>query len=108
MTLAMKADASAVSFVVPWCLREAGDGALWDALADWPSRSDIAAAFAGEMMRGAGVEAAKARAFAQWYASDWRREISYIAACSDYLDRQDRSHALQRYGAASAHFLNIP
>lgn len=105
VTLAMEADASAVSLAVAWRLREQGDGAVWEALAAWPSHADIAAAFAGEMARGTGVEAATARAFAQWYLSDWRRETYYIAACSAYLDRQDRAHALPRYGAAAADFL---
>ena len=43
-------------------------------------------------------------AFYQWYASPERRERYYRAACSDYLDRQDRSHLIPRYQAIGAEF----
>ncbi|MGB8624187.1 MAG: DUF6782 family putative metallopeptidase, partial [Paracoccaceae bacterium] len=72
----------------------------------WRTHSDIAAAFAAEMAATGDAPRATAAAFAQWYASDWRRENYYLAACSDYLDQQDRSKALPRYRLLSEDFLD--
>ena len=104
-TLALEADATAVTLHVAWALRAEGAPAVWDALAAWPGQQDIAAAFAGAMAETSDPVRAAARAFAQWYVSDWRRETYRIAACADYLDRQDRSHALPAYGALPEGFL---
>lgn len=94
---ALEADAMAVTSLIAWTLREAGDGAPWQALTDWGRYADIPAAFQQAIARGADQTGASAAAFYQWYGSDWRRESYYIAACSDYLDRQDQSHALPQY-----------
>lgn len=94
---ALEADAMAVTTLVAWTLREAGDTAPWQALSDWERYADIPAAFQEAIARGADDTGASAAAFYQWYDSDWRRESYYIAACSDYLDRQDASHTLQQY-----------
>ena len=106
VTLALEADASAVSLAVAWGLREDGDALAWQALASWPTHVDLAEAFEAEMRESGDVARATARAFAQWYVSDWRRETYRLAACSDYLDRQDRTHALPRYGAAAPDYLD--
>ncbi|WP_371059978.1 DUF6782 family putative metallopeptidase [Rhodosalinus sp. 5P4] len=105
-TLSLEADATAVTLHVAWALRAEGAPAVWDALAAWPGQQDIAAAFAGAMAETSDPVRAAARAFAQWYVSDWRRETYRIAACADYLDRQDRSHALPAYGALPQGFLS--
>ncbi|SNS60730.1 DUF6782 family putative metallopeptidase [Tropicimonas sediminicola] len=105
MTLALEADASAISLVVGWSLREAGAPGVWDALAAWPTHSDLAAAYERAMTETGDPMHAAAQAFAQWYVSDWRRQSYYLAACSDYLDRQDESHSLPRYGALASDFL---
>lgn len=99
VTLAMEADASAVSLAIAWQLREAGDPEVWTALAQWPSHRDLARAFEAEMTRSGDLALATASAFAAWYETDWLRESYYVAACGAYLDRQDRTHALPRYGA---------
>ncbi|SDJ58045.1 DUF6782 family putative metallopeptidase [Aliiruegeria lutimaris] len=101
VTLAMEADASAVSLQLAWDLKQSGNPDTWNALAAWPTHSDIADAFEKEMDASENVARATAQAFAQWYISDWRREEYYLAACSDYLDIQDATHALPKYGLAS-------
>lgn len=105
MTLALEADASAISLGVGWSLREAGDPEVWDALAAWPTHADLAGAYEREMMESGDPAQAAAKAFAQWYVSDWRRRSYYLAACSDYLDRQDDTHSLPQYGALASDYL---
>lgn len=99
VTLAMEADASAVTLAIAWQLRAEGQAEVWNALSDWPSQAPLARAFAAEMGGSGDLALATAAAFAAWYESEWLRESYYIAACSAYLDRQDRSHALPRYGS---------
>ncbi|HKL54532.1 MAG: DUF6782 family putative metallopeptidase [Roseovarius sp.] len=103
--MAMEADASAISLLAAWTLREWGDPSVWNAASDWPSQSDIADAFARNMEETRDPAAATAAAFARWFASDWRRESYYLAACDDYLTVQDRTKRLPRYRALSADFL---
>lgn len=88
-TFALEADASAVSLAMAWALRAAGDAEVREALAAWPQQGDIAAAFADAEQRSGDPAIATAAAFAEWYASSERRESYYLAACSDYLDRED-------------------
>jgi len=106
VTLAMEADASAVSLAIAWHLRAAGEPSVWTALETWPTHADLALAFEAEMRASGDVALATARAFGTWYESEWRRETYYIAACSDYLDRQDRTHALPRYGSLDQAYLS--
>jgi hypothetical protein len=94
---ALEADASAISIMIAWDLKEQGDPTLWDALASWETQSDIASRFAGEMNASGDPGAAVSAAFDQWYASDTRRSRYYLSTCSEYLDRQDRTHAIPRY-----------
>lgn len=103
---AMEADASAISLLVAWDMKENGNAAAWSALSSWPSQSDIAARFSDEMAASGDVALATEAAFAQWYASDDRRRRYYLATCSDYLDRQDAGHALPRYQLLDADFLD--
>jgi len=105
VTLAMEADASAVSLAVAWQLRAAGDPSVWTALETWPTHADLALAFEAEMRASGALALATARAFGTWYESEWRRQTYYVAACSDYLDRQERSHALPRYGSLDQAYL---
>jgi len=103
---AMEADANVVAVVLSWALREAGEPAAWQAVTGWPQYSDIADVFQSELERGASLAQASSAAFTQWYASDWRRESYYIASCSDYLDRLDRTHAQPRYEMLPREFLD--
>jgi hypothetical protein len=98
-TFALEADAGAVLAHVAWELRASGEASVWEALSDFEHYGDIAEAYAD--MRGADGPAAPAlaAAFAQWYASDWRRERYYVASCSGYLDRADAAHRLPVYEA---------
>ncbi len=102
---AMEADASAISLLVAWDMKESGNGAAWSALSSWPSQSDIAERFADEMAISGDIALATEAAFTQWYASDDRIRRYYFASCSDYLDRQDADHALPRYQLIGADFL---
>lgn len=102
---ALEADAMAVTTMVAWTLRDAGLPAPWVALTAWPLYGDIPIAFQDAIDRGATATVASAAAFYQWYESDWRRESYYIAACSDYLDRQDEAHALPQYQLLPPEFL---
>ena len=102
---AMEADANVVALLVAWKLRSAGDPQMWRALAEWPMTADIAARFAGILGTTGDVSAAAAAAFDQWYASDGRREIYYIAACGDYLDQSDRTHLFPGYRMLPDDFL---
>jgi hypothetical protein len=104
-TLAIEADASAVSLMLAWQRRVAGDASAWEALAEWPQQADIAARFAAEMAAGADLRAAVAAAFVQWYADPARRESYHLASCSDYFDREDDGHLLRGDGALPADFL---
>jgi len=106
IVLAMEADASAISLAVAWQLRAAGDPSVWDALAAWPSHAAMARAFRAEVEDSGDIGLATARAFSEWYATEWLRESYYVATCSAYLDRQDESHALPRYGSIDDAFLD--
>lgn len=102
---AMEADANVVSLLVAWHLRSGGDSRMWHALATWPMTADIALRFEENMTATGNVPAAAAAGFDQWYASELRREKYYIAACSDYLERGERAHALPSYHFLAPDFL---
>ncbi|MBF9035565.1 hypothetical protein HKCCE2091_15060 [Rhodobacterales bacterium HKCCE2091] len=106
MTLAMEADASATSLVIAWRLQGDGRQDIWTALRGWRSHTTLADAFEAEMERSGDLAAAAAAAFTAWFDQDWLRDSYYIAACSAYLDRQDETHALPRYGALSDDYLD--
>lgn len=95
--LALEADASVVTLLVARERREAGDGSLWSALVDWSPIRDIAVRFETALSGGATLSDAAEVAFEQWFALESRRFRYYLATCSDYLDRADRTHALPRY-----------
>lgn len=103
--MAMEADASAVMLLVAWQLKEEGDASVWQAIGAWPNQADIAAEFSATMVETGQAARAAEAAFTQWFASDWRRKNYYVAACTDYLDAQDRSKTLPRYGALNDDFL---
>jgi len=103
-TFAMEADAGAVTAHVAFEAMEAGDSALWEALAQFPNYADIPAAYAAERAASGSEARAMGAAFSQWYASDWRRDSYYLAACSDYLDRVDRTHRLPSYDLLDSDF----
>ena len=105
-TFALEADASAVSILIAWDMKENGNSGPWTALSEWPTQADIASAFAAEMLASGDVSSAVSAAFDQWYASETRREKYYIAACSGLLDRRDLSHALPRYQLVPSDFLD--
>lgn len=105
-TFAMEADASAISLLVAWDMKENGQEYIWEALSSWPSQSDIAASFAKEMTDTGDVAMAVTNAFDQWYASSARLEQYYFAACNDYLDRQDANHLLPLYQLVPDTFLD--
>ena len=101
VTMALEADASAISLVVAWDVKERGnDVSVWSALVDWPSMTDIALSYRTEYETSGDVARAAAMAFSQWYESDWRRNSYFSAASSAYLDRQDETKALPQYGEA--------
>lgn len=104
-TFAMEADASAVSLLATWVMKQNGNDAPWRALSAWETQSDIAARFADEMAQTGDPAIAVAAAFRQWFASSARIDAYYSAACSDYLDRQDRTKALPRYHLIGDNFL---
>ncbi len=103
-TSLLEADSSAISLLVAWDMKERGNPRAWDALAAWPTQSDIAARFAEEMQVSGSVESAVSAAFEQWFASEARRESYYLSVCSGYLDRQDASKALPRYQLVPSDF----
>lgn len=103
-TFAMEADASAISLLIAWHLKDAGDPGVWSALSAWETQTDIADRFAAEMAATGNIETAVAAAFDQWYMSDLRRSQYYLSTCSAYLDRQDATHALPQYQALSPDF----
>lgn len=101
---AMEADAQAITTLVAWTVRDAGDGGPWRALAAWPEYGDIAQRL-DAVMRGSGeTSRAVAAAFGQWYASDDRVTHYYYASCSDYLDRQEDSKKLPSYNVLEEGF----
>ena len=103
-TLALEADASATSLFIANALKDAGQPETWAALAAWPTHKDIAAAFASELGASGDPRKATTAAFAQWYASPWRRENYYRASCSSYLDRQDSTKSLPQYNKIAPGF----
>lgn len=105
-TFALEADASVVSLLVAWDMKEHGSEGPWLALSSWPAQSDIAARFASEMRQSDDAASAASVAFDQWYASQARREDYYVASCSDYLDRQDASKRIPRYQLVPNDFLD--
>lgn len=105
-TYALEADASAVSLLVTWDMKENGNDKPWLALSSWEAQADIASRFDAEMVATGDAAFAVSAAFDQWYASDARREAYYLAACSDYLDRQDASKALPQYQLVPVEFFD--
>jgi hypothetical protein len=105
-TWALEADATTISLMVAWDLRQDGDGGPWDALATLPRYRDVAAAFAGEMAESGDLSKAGRAAFDSWYVSADRRDAYYIASCSSYLDTRDRTHALPQYGEIDGAFFD--
>ena len=103
-TFALEADASAISLLVAWDMKENGDATVWNALSSWPSHSDIAASFAKTIRETGDASLAATSAFYQWYACPDRMERYYLATCSDYLDRQDASHLIPRYQMIETNF----
>lgn len=105
-TFALEADASVVSLLVAWDMKENGNIEPWLALSAWPTQADIASKFASEMLASGDIPSAASAAFDQWYTSEVRREAYYVASCSGYLDRQDASKLLPRYQLLPADFLD--
>lgn len=105
-TFALEADASAVLAHVAWEMRGAGDGSVWEALAQFEHYGDIALAYDAARTESGSAAPALAAAFAQWYASDWRRDRYYVSSCSGYLDRVDDTHRLPVYGALDEAFFD--
>ena len=101
---AMEADASAISLLMAWDMKERGHPGAWQALSRWPLQADIARRFAAGMASTGDTAQAVSAAFAQWYALPERRNRYYIAVCGDFLDRQDATHALPSYRAISGSF----
>ena len=96
-TFAIEADASAISLLVAWDMKEHGQDAVWNALSSWSNQSDIATSFEETILESGDAGLATTTAFYQWYAKSERQESYYTAVCSDYLDRQDASHLIPRY-----------
>jgi hypothetical protein len=94
---ALEADASAITLMIAWDLKEQGEPGVWNALSSWSTQSDIASRFAQEMNASINMEAAVSAAFEQWYASNFRRAQYYLSSCSAYLDRQDTTHTIPLY-----------
>lgn len=94
---ALEADASAITMMIAWGLKEQGEPSVWDALSSWDTQSDIAFRFAKEMNASGDLGTAVSAAFEQWYASDFRRTQYYLSTCSEYLDRKDTTHAIPCY-----------
>ena len=101
---ALEADASAITMMIAWGLKEQGDPNVWAALSAWDTQSDIASRFAEEMTASGDLGAAVSAAFEQWYASEFRRNQYYLSTCSEYLDRKDKTHAIPRYLLLPADF----
>ncbi|SLN53022.1 hypothetical protein PEL8287_02827 [Roseovarius litorisediminis] len=104
--LAMEADASAITMLIAWYLRENGDASVWQAVEKWPTQADIATRFKNEMTLSGDISIATSAAFDQWFNSDWRRENYYLAACMDYLETQERNKQIPQYNPLAADFLN--
>ncbi len=102
---ALEADAMAITHLVAWALKEAGDASVFDALADSPETPDIAAAFRSEIEASGDPSRATAAAFDAWYASDARRERYYVSTCVAYLDRIDAEHRFAGTAGLTAGYL---
>ncbi len=105
---AMEADATTVSMIVTWDIARGGDPGPFQALADHPHYSDVAAVFAVTMEETEDIGESSAAAFAAWYGSEIRRDTYYRSSCSAYLDQQDASHLLPQYGRLDpSYFLTL-
>ncbi len=96
-TFALEADAQAIATLYAWTERAAGRPDAWEATLGLEHFEDIAPAFAAAFDQGGDLAFATRVAFAQWYASDWRRETYYASACSSFLDQIDASKAIRSY-----------
>ena len=103
-TWALEADATTITLIATWDLRQSGDPGPWAALEALPRYRGVSEVFATEMQATADLARAGEAAFAGWYGNAERREAYYIAGCSAYLDAQDRTHALPQYGAIDPAF----
>ena len=94
---AMEADATAISLLAAWKLKDDGHPEVWNALSTWHSQRDIADRFVLGIHEADDVMVALEGAFEQWYESDVRTAQYYLASCTDYLNRQDDSKILPSY-----------
>ncbi len=96
LIFALEADAQAISTLYAARAAETEDGrSLWEAAQSLEHYEDLARIFAEA--RAEGDVAATRATFAGWYASQWRREKYYLAACASYLDQRDALHARASY-----------
>lgn len=103
-TWALEADATTITLIAAWDLRQSGDPGPWGALQALPRYRGVADAFASEMQATGDLARAGEAAFAGWYEHAERREAYYIAGCSAYLEAQERAHAIPQYGAIDPSF----
>jgi hypothetical protein len=103
---AMEADASTVSLLIAWELKQTGDPSVWSALAAWPVQADIAAAMQATFEAGGDTTSAASAAFTQWFAREDRVLLYYRSSCSEYLDRMERTHALSSDGTLADTYLD--
>jgi hypothetical protein len=101
---ALEADAAAISLLVAWDLRAAGDAAPWDALSIWPTHGDLATSYGAEMAASGDPAKATAAAFAAWFDDPERREIYAFVSCVHYLDTLDRTKVNPGKGTVDAGF----
>lgn len=106
LVFALEADASAIALLLAWERLIEGDPAVWEAMMNWPSQTDIAVVLAQEFFRSGDRATMAAAAFAQWYESAERRERYYVVACGAYLERLEIAKALTPTGRLPDDFLD--
>ena len=104
-TMAVEADAQAVTALIAWSVQDT-DPEIWQAVLGFEKYADIAQRLDEELARHGNQATAVARAFDQWFVSDWRRSAYYQASCSDYLARLDETKLLPSYDALAPEFLD--
>jgi hypothetical protein len=102
---ALEADAAAISLLIAWDLRAAGDPGPWEALAHYPTHDDLATRFGAEMDASGDGAKATAAAYAAWFDDPERREIYAFVSCVNYLDALDRTKVEPGTATVAADFV---
>ncbi len=97
LTLALEADAQAITTLYAWRMKSNGYPEIWTTLNKIENYVDIGNAFTKELEESGDELLATRAAFEQWYGAEWRTKNYYFNACLSYWVMQDRNNTPDNY-----------